>query len=168
MYPHTHHSITSSVTEWNILRPNMDTESPELLTYTHGLISSLPPANYTRDTMNLIERVNFHCICNGGRCQWGTGLRMVELLGVPSSSCILVELMGSSCYLMCDESSSRAHETNCSIGRLEITHVAGIPTRFWFCVQAKNDFCVVCTCCEVRDVRINGVEAIEHVHRENV
>ena len=57
MYPHTHHSITSSMTEWNILRPNMDTESPELLTYTHGLVSSLPPANYTPATMNVIDQI---------------------------------------------------------------------------------------------------------------
>ena len=47
MYPRTHHNITSSVTEWNILWPTMNTESPELLTYTHGLVSSPPPANYT-------------------------------------------------------------------------------------------------------------------------
>ena len=116
----------------------------------------------------IAERANLHCICNGGRRQWGTGLWMVELLGVPSSGCILVELLGPACCLMCDKSSSRAHETNCSIGRLELTHVSSIPTNFWFCGQAKNDFCVVCTCCEVRDIRINGVEAIEHVHREDV
>ena len=48
----------------------------------------------------------------------GTGLRMGELLGVSPSGCILKELLGPVCCLMCDESSSRAHESNCLIGRL--------------------------------------------------
>ena len=35
----------------------MTTESPELLTYTHGLVSSLPPTNYTRATMNVTDHI---------------------------------------------------------------------------------------------------------------
>ena len=57
MSPRLHHSITSSETVWHSLRPTMTTESPELLTYTHGLVSSLPPANYTRATMNVIDHI---------------------------------------------------------------------------------------------------------------
>ena len=57
MHPRMHHSITSSMTDWNRLRPNMDYDSPELLTYTHGLVSSLSPSNYTRTTMNVIYHI---------------------------------------------------------------------------------------------------------------
>ena len=57
MHSRMHHSITSSVTDWNRLRPNMDYDSPELLTYTHGLVSSLPPTNYTRATMHVIDHI---------------------------------------------------------------------------------------------------------------
>ena len=35
----------------------MDEDSPELLTYTHGLVSSLPPVNYTRYIMNVIDHI---------------------------------------------------------------------------------------------------------------
>ena len=52
-YQHTtmalyrHHSITSLVIDWTRL----------LLMYTHGLVSSLPPANYSRETMNVINHI---------------------------------------------------------------------------------------------------------------
>ena len=67
---------------------------------------------------------------------------MVELLGVPSSVCILIEFLGPACCLMCDESSSGSHEPNCSIDILELTHVAGIPSHFRFCGWVDNDFSV--------------------------
>ena len=57
MHPRTHRSITTSVIEWTRLRPHMNEDSPELLIYTHGLVSSLPPANYTRASMNVIDHI---------------------------------------------------------------------------------------------------------------
>ena len=38
-----------------MLRPLMTSDSADLLTYTHGLVSSLPPANYSRASMNVID-----------------------------------------------------------------------------------------------------------------
>ena len=57
IHPRTHHSITSSVIEWARLRPHMDEDSPKRLPYTHGLVSSLPPANYTRAAINEIDHI---------------------------------------------------------------------------------------------------------------
>ena len=49
MAPHPHHIITK--------RPLMTHDSADLLTYTHGLVSSLPPANYSRASMNVINHI---------------------------------------------------------------------------------------------------------------
>ena len=35
----------------------MTQDSPKLLTYTHGLVSPLPPSNYSRVTMNVIDHI---------------------------------------------------------------------------------------------------------------
>ena len=43
--------------DWTRLRPHMTVDSPDLLVYTHGLVSSLSPANYTRATMNVIDHI---------------------------------------------------------------------------------------------------------------
>ena len=47
------------MTEWNGLRPLLTTDSADLLTYTHGLVSSLTPLNYSRVSMNLIDHLYF-------------------------------------------------------------------------------------------------------------
>ena len=57
MAPRPHRSITSLVTEWNRLRPLLTTDSADLLTYTLGLVSSLPPANYSRASMNMVDHL---------------------------------------------------------------------------------------------------------------
>ena len=57
MHPRTHRSITTSVIEWIRLRHHMNVDRPDLLTYTHGLVSSLSPVNYTRATMNVIDHI---------------------------------------------------------------------------------------------------------------
>ena len=45
IHTRAHRSITTSVTDWNRLRPHMAADSPDLLTYIYGLVSSLPPSN---------------------------------------------------------------------------------------------------------------------------
>ena len=82
---------------------------------------------------------------------------MVEVLGVQSGVLILVELLCPVCYLMCNESSSGVHAPNCSIWRLKLTHVAGVPSHFRFCGKAENNFSAVDNGCEIRDVRVNGI-----------
>ena len=55
--PRDHRSITSLLTAWTRIRPNLTHDSADILTYTHGLVSSLPPANYSRATMNVIDHI---------------------------------------------------------------------------------------------------------------
>ena len=57
MAPLPHCSITSIVTKWNMTRPLLTTGSVDLLTYIHGKISSLSPANYSRVSMNMIDHL---------------------------------------------------------------------------------------------------------------
>lgn len=57
MAPLPHRSITSIVTKWNMTRPLLTTGSADLLTYIHGKISSLSPANYSRVSMNMIDHL---------------------------------------------------------------------------------------------------------------
>ena len=49
--PRSYRSITPLVTDWNMLRPHMTQDSPDVLTYTHSLVSSFPPANYNQATI---------------------------------------------------------------------------------------------------------------------
>ena len=57
MHPRTHRSITTDVIDWTRLRPHINVDSLDLLTYTHGLVSLLPPVNYTQATMNVIDHI---------------------------------------------------------------------------------------------------------------
>ena len=57
MEPHPHLNITSLLTARNRLRPQMTHDSADLLTYKHSLVSSLPPANYSRVFMNVIDHI---------------------------------------------------------------------------------------------------------------
>ena len=57
MAPRPHRSITSLLTEWNRLRSLMTHDSADLLIYTHGLVLSLPLANYSRESMNVINHI---------------------------------------------------------------------------------------------------------------
>ena len=50
-------SITSDIVVWNILRPTMTLDSPDILTYTHGLFFTLTSANYSYTTMNVIDHI---------------------------------------------------------------------------------------------------------------
>ena len=116
----------------------------------------------------IAEGAHFHGICNGGRSKRSSGVRVVERLGVHSGVFIVIELLGSACCLMCNELSSGDHEPDYSIWRLQLTHVAGVPSHFRFCGKAENNFSVVGHGREIRDVRINGIKAIIHVHGKNV
>ena len=40
-----------------MLRPDLNSQSPDYLTYTHGLVPTLPPANYSRATMNIVDHI---------------------------------------------------------------------------------------------------------------
>ena len=40
---------------WHHLRPTMPLEWSDYLAYSHGLVSSLPPANYSHTSMNFID-----------------------------------------------------------------------------------------------------------------
>ena len=57
MDPRNHRSITSSLSAWNERWPTKTLSSPDILTYTQGLVSTLPPANYSRATMNAIDHI---------------------------------------------------------------------------------------------------------------
>ena len=57
--PHAHRSIASLLTAWTNIRPHLTHDSVDILTYTHELVSSLPPANYSRATMNMIDYIYF-------------------------------------------------------------------------------------------------------------
>ena len=57
MNPHNHLNITSTLSAWNELWPTMTPRSPDIPTYTHGLVSTLPPTNYNRATMNHIDHI---------------------------------------------------------------------------------------------------------------
>ena len=39
------------------MRPDLTVDSPDYCTYIHGLVSTLPPANYNRATMNVIDNI---------------------------------------------------------------------------------------------------------------
>ena len=60
-YQHTtlesqnHCSTTSNVIHRGRLQPSMTPDSPYFMLYTHGLVSTLPPENYSRATMNIID-----------------------------------------------------------------------------------------------------------------
>ena len=55
--PCTHRSITSTLTDWDRLRPTMTPDSPALLTCTLILIYTLHPANFSRATTNEIDHI---------------------------------------------------------------------------------------------------------------
>ena len=55
--PRSHCSITSLVIDWNSMWPHMTQDSPDLLLYTHDLVSSLSPANRYRVTMSVINHI---------------------------------------------------------------------------------------------------------------
>ena len=55
--PRNHHSITSSPSEWNELQPTMTPCIPTIFIYTHGLVSTIPLANYSRETMIVIDQI---------------------------------------------------------------------------------------------------------------
>ena len=55
--PRTHRSITTATSEWNHLKPDLTETSPDFCAYSHGLVSTLPPANYSRATMNVIDHI---------------------------------------------------------------------------------------------------------------
>ena len=56
-----HRSIPSSRPVWNEMRPDLTVDNPGFRTYTHDLVSTLSPANYSRATMNAIDHI---CIDN--------------------------------------------------------------------------------------------------------
>ena len=53
--PRNHHNITTCPTIWKQLRPAMMPECSDYRSYSYGLESSLPPANYSRAFMPFIE-----------------------------------------------------------------------------------------------------------------
>ena len=53
--PRTHHNITTRPIVWKQLRPAITPECSDYRTYSHGLTSSLPPANYIRVSINFID-----------------------------------------------------------------------------------------------------------------
>ena len=55
--PRTYRSITSLAEDWVRIRPNMTPDSPDCMTYTHGLVFSLPPSNYSRVIINVIDHI---------------------------------------------------------------------------------------------------------------
>ena len=50
----THRNITTCSIAWHHLRPMMIPVCSDYLAYSHGLVSSLPPANYSRVSMDLL------------------------------------------------------------------------------------------------------------------
>ena len=46
---------TTCPTAWHHLRPTMTPDCSDYLAYSHGLVYSLPPANYSRASMNFID-----------------------------------------------------------------------------------------------------------------
>ena len=58
MEPRSHHSVTSIIAQLSELRPTMTHKSPRMLTYTHGLVFTLPPANYSRETLKCIDHIH--------------------------------------------------------------------------------------------------------------
>lgn len=50
-----HWIIASSIAEWNDLWPTLTLGSRDILIYTHGLVSILTPANYSRATIHVID-----------------------------------------------------------------------------------------------------------------
>ena len=55
--PRAYRSITTNTSPWHHLKPDLTEISPEFYAYSHGLVSTLPPANYSRATMNVIEYI---------------------------------------------------------------------------------------------------------------
>ena len=55
--PHAHRSLASLLTAWTNIRPHLTHDSVDILTYTHGLVSSLTPANYSWASMNVIDHI---------------------------------------------------------------------------------------------------------------
>ena len=53
--PHTHHYITTCLTTWKQFRPALTPVCSDYLAYPHGLVSSLPPTNYSRASINFID-----------------------------------------------------------------------------------------------------------------
>lgn len=57
MEPRNHHIIASNIDEWNRITLTKVYKNPIILAYTHGLVSTLPSANYSRTTMNSINHI---------------------------------------------------------------------------------------------------------------
>jgi len=51
----THRNITTYPIAWHHLHPTMTPACSDYLAYSHGLVSSLPPVNYSRASMNFID-----------------------------------------------------------------------------------------------------------------
>ena len=52
-----HHSITSNVSNWKEVRPDLTYTCPDYCSYSHDLVSTLPPQNYSRATMKVIDYI---------------------------------------------------------------------------------------------------------------
>ena len=55
--PRAHRSIITATSAWHHLKPDLTETSPDFCAYSHGFVYTLPPANYSRATMNVIDHI---------------------------------------------------------------------------------------------------------------
>ena len=55
--PQRHRSITTNLNKWARVLNNIRRNNPTLLVYTHYLVTTLSPNNYSRVTMNIIDHI---------------------------------------------------------------------------------------------------------------
>ena len=55
--PHAHRSITTTNSAYRHLKPALNETCPDCRAYSRGLVFTLPPANYSRATMNVIDHI---------------------------------------------------------------------------------------------------------------
>ena len=66
--PRAHRSITTTFSAWHFLKPDLHETCPDFCAYFHGLVSTLPPANYSvhimcgimdNDVLSDISKLNY-------------------------------------------------------------------------------------------------------------
>ena len=85
---------------------------------------------------------------------------MVKLLSCGTCAGVLIYLLCPACGLMSEETTCGSCEPESAIGGLQFRHVTCIPTHFRPNGEAEQQFCLIGRGNEVRDVRIDRVNAV--------
>ena len=60
--PRAHRGITTTTSAWYHLKPDLTERCPDFRAYFHGMVPTLPLANYSRGTVNVIDHIDIRIL----------------------------------------------------------------------------------------------------------